>query len=34
MMKVERLLERLNDEIKKKTATFEEKKVLFHQDNA
>jgi [histone H3]-lysine36 N-dimethyltransferase SETMAR len=28
------LLERLNNEIKKKTAPFEEKKVLFHQDNA
>jgi hypothetical protein len=28
------LLERLNDEIKKKTAPFEEKKVLFHQENA
>jgi hypothetical protein len=26
------LLERLNDEINKKTAPFEEKKVLFHQD--
>jgi [histone H3]-lysine36 N-dimethyltransferase SETMAR len=28
------LLERLNDEIKKKTVSFEEKKVLFHQENA
>jgi hypothetical protein len=28
------LLERLNEEIKKKTAPFEEKKVLFHQDCA
>jgi hypothetical protein len=28
------LLERLNDEIKKKTAPFEAKKVLFHHDNA
>jgi hypothetical protein len=28
------LLECLNDEIKKKTAPLEEKKVLFHQENA
>jgi [histone H3]-lysine36 N-dimethyltransferase SETMAR len=28
------LLERLNDEIKKKTAPFEKNKVLFHQENA
>jgi [histone H3]-lysine36 N-dimethyltransferase SETMAR len=28
------LLEHLNDEIKKKTAQFEEKKVLYRQDNA
>jgi [histone H3]-lysine36 N-dimethyltransferase SETMAR len=28
------LFEHLNDEIKKQTAQFEEKKALFHQDNA
>jgi hypothetical protein len=28
------LLERLNDEIKKKTAHLKKKKLLFHQDNA
>ena len=28
------LLDRLNEEIKKKTTTFDEKKVLLYQDNA